>query len=67
MSEYEAVADVPIWVPPLYILYPVTATLSVEAVQERLICDDDMDVAEREVGVEGGVVSDVAVNEAKMV
>jgi hypothetical protein len=35
----------------------VTATLSVEAVHERLMADDEMAVAERLVGAEGGVVS----------
>ena len=37
-------------------LYPVTPMLSVLAVHVRVICDDD-GVADRFVGVEGGVVS----------
>ena len=36
VSVYEAATEVPIFVPFLYILYPATATLSVEAVQVRL-------------------------------
>ena len=35
----------------------MTPTLSVDAVQERLIWDEEMVVAERFVGVEGAVVS----------
>ncbi len=50
--------DVPICVPALYILYPVTPTVSVEAVHDRLTAEDDTAVAEREVGVVGAVVSD---------
>jgi hypothetical protein len=38
--------------------YAVTPTLSVEAVQERLICEDDTAVAERFRGAVGGVVSE---------
>ena len=37
VSEYEFDADVLICVPLLYIRYPVTPTLSVDAVHERLI------------------------------
>jgi hypothetical protein len=43
--------------PPLYILYPVTPTLSVDALQERLICELDTAVAVRPVGVDGTWVS----------
>ena len=35
----------------------MTAVLSVEAVQERLIWEEETVVAERLVGMEGGVVS----------
>ena len=45
--------------PFLYILYRVTPTLSVETDQERLICDEETAVAERPVGIEGAVVSEV--------
>ena len=38
-------------------LYPVTPTLSVEAVQDRLIREEEIAEAERLVGAEGGVVS----------
>jgi hypothetical protein len=41
-------------------LYPVTPTLSVAAVQERLICDEDTAVAATPIGVDGAVVSGVA-------
>ncbi len=56
--EYVVPVVVAICVPPLYILYPATPTLSVEAVHERLICEDEADVAVRPVGVDGAVVSD---------
>jgi len=42
----------------LYILYPVTAVLSVLAVHARFTCDDETAVAERLVGTDGAVVSD---------
>ncbi len=61
MFEYEFVMLVAIWVPPLNILYPATPTLSVEAVQERLISEEDTAVAERLVGVLGAWVSAAAV------
>jgi hypothetical protein len=48
---------VAIRVDPLYTLYPDTPLLSVEAVHERLICDDEAAVAVKPVGVDGGVVS----------
>jgi hypothetical protein len=38
-------------------LYPVTPTLSVEAVQARLICVADAAIAVKFVGGVGGVVS----------
>jgi hypothetical protein len=38
-------------------LYPVTPTLSVEAVQERLILVSEATVAVRLAGAEGGIVS----------
>jgi hypothetical protein len=41
-------------------LYPVTPTLSVEAVQERLTCEAEVVVATRFVGAVGGVVSGAA-------
>jgi hypothetical protein len=41
-------------------LYPVTPTLSVEAVHDRLICDTEATVAARFVGAVGGVVSAAA-------
>jgi hypothetical protein len=41
-------------------LYPVTPTLSVEAVQERLICVDEAAVAVRFAGTVGGFVSGAA-------
>lgn len=44
--------------PPLLILYIETPTLSVEAVQLRLIAVWDTAVAVRLVGTDGGVVSD---------
>ena len=42
------------------ILYPVTPTLSVEAVQERLTCVAEAAVAVKFVGAVGGVVSGAA-------
>ncbi len=48
---------VAIWLPPLNTLYPVTPTLSVDAVQARLICEEEIGVAVRLVGTVGGVVS----------
>ena len=41
-------------------MYPVTPTLSVEAVQDKLICEVGAAVAVRFVGAVGGVVSGVA-------
>src|SRR4051794_24512748 len=41
--------------------YPVTPTLSVEAVQETLICEDDRAVAVRPAGTDGAMVSVVTV------
>jgi len=62
--EYELVIEVVISVMEvqpdpwhLYILYPATPTLSVEAVHERLIWDEDMAVAVKSDGTEGAVVS----------
>jgi hypothetical protein len=40
-------------------LYPVTPTLSVEALQETLICELEATVAAKPVGTEGGVVSEL--------
>ena len=57
MSVYEVLFDVPICVPLRNTLYPATPTLSVEAVQERLIWALETGVALTLVGVEGGVVS----------
>ena len=53
VSEYAGVVAVPICMPPLKILYPVTAILSVEAFHVRLICDWEMAVPARFVGTEG--------------
>ena len=65
VSEQLFVTEVPICVDGvqpepwhLYTLYPVTPTLSVEAVQERLIWDDETAVAERLVGTVGAWVSE---------
>ena len=55
--EYEVVLEVAICVPFLYILYPAIPMLSVEAIQVRLICELEIAVAVRPVGVEGAVVS----------
>ena len=57
VSVYEVLFDVPICVPLRNTLYPATPTLSVEAVQERLIWALETGVALTLVGVEGGVVS----------
>ncbi|OGF82541.1 hypothetical protein A2924_02065 [Candidatus Giovannonibacteria bacterium RIFCSPLOWO2_01_FULL_44_16] len=38
-------------------MYPATPTLSVEAVHERLICEEDTAVAIRPVGMDGAIVS----------
>jgi hypothetical protein len=51
------VVDVPICEPPRKTLYPVTATLSVDAVQARLICDGEIPAAVTFVGAVGAVVS----------
>jgi hypothetical protein len=40
-------------------LYPVTPTLSVDAVHERLIWEEEVGVAVRLAGTDGGVTSDV--------
>jgi hypothetical protein len=45
-------------VPPRYIRYPATPTLSVDAVHERLIWEDEAAVAVTPVVVEGGVESE---------
>jgi hypothetical protein len=50
---------VPTWTPFLKIRYPVTATLSVEAVHDRFTLEDVTLEAETPVGAEGGVVSGV--------
>ena len=58
MSEYVVPArTVAICVPPLYIRYPATAILSVEALHERLIWDAETAVAVRPVGTVGDWVS----------
>jgi hypothetical protein len=49
---------VSIWEPFLKILYPVTPTLSVEAVQEKDSVVDAVVVLVRPVGTDGGVVSE---------
>ncbi len=60
MCEYAGAADVTICTPFLKMVYPVTPTLSVEAVQDRLICDEDTDVAARPLGILGGRLSAAA-------
>ena len=50
---------VPTCTPSLNILYPVTATLSVEAVHDKFTLEEATLGATRFVGVEGGVVSGV--------
>ena len=57
VSEYELVADVPTCTPALYILYPITPTLSVLAIHDRLIWLEEIALAEGPVGTEGAVVS----------
>jgi hypothetical protein len=57
VSEYEFVAELPICVPFLKILYPETPTLSVEAVQERLTWFEEIAVAVRLAGTVGAWVS----------
>lgn len=68
MSLYEALVGVAIWEKleqpaPWHrsTLYPVTPTLSVEAVHERLICELEAADAARFVGADGGIVSGAAV------
>ena len=56
-SWYVVLADVPILLPPRYTLYPVTPTLSVDAVHDKLICEDDIAVALNPVGTLGATVS----------
>ena len=53
MADVAAICD-----PFLKTWYPATPTLSVDAVQERLICDEETTEAERFVGTLGGVVSE---------
>src|SRR5436190_2196299 len=55
--EYVVDAVVPIHTPSRYTSYPTTPTLSVEAVQERSICDSETVVAPSDVGVVGACVS----------
>ena len=45
--------------PFLKTLYPVTATLSVEAIQDKLICDEEETVAANPVGVIGAFASNL--------
>ena len=59
--EYEVPATLIRNAPLRYISYPVTPTLSVEAVHDRLICDEEIAVAERLVGGVGMVVSEACV------
>jgi hypothetical protein len=54
---YVVDTDVDICVPPLYILYPVTPTASVEAVQEMVAPVWVMELDVRDVGILGAVVS----------
>ena len=63
VSEYAVLAVAPISTESLYILYPTTPTLSVEAVHDKSICDDEIAVADRLVGIEGAWVSVVQVPE----
>jgi hypothetical protein len=74
VSLYEVPDGVAIWtkfeqLEPWHLStrYPVTPALSVDAVQERLIWEEEIAVAERPVGTEGGVVSAVEVNVAVIV
>ena len=55
-------ADVPTCAPFLYMRYPVIATLSVDAVHVRLICEEETAVAVNPVGTVGTVVSVTAHN-----
>ncbi len=66
VSEKLFVAEVLIWTPFLKILYPVTATLSVEAFQVRLIWEADTALAARKPGFEGAVVSVAAAEVVKV-
>ena len=50
--------DVPTCVPSRYILYPVTAVLSADAVHEILICDAETATTMRPVGTVGACVSE---------
>ena len=54
-------------VPFRWMSYPVTAVLSVEAVQARLTWVEDMAIAETPVGTDGGDVSTVQMAEADVV
>jgi hypothetical protein len=56
-SVNDADERVPTWTPFLKTLYPVTPTLSVEAVQERDAVDVAVPDTERPEGTEGAVVS----------
>ena len=51
-------ATLAICIPFRYTLYPVTPTLSVDAVHDKFICDDEITVAESPVGMLGAVVSE---------
>ena len=47
-----------IGVEPRRMTYPPTAILSVDAVHERFICEDDIAVALNPTGVDGGIESE---------
>ena len=57
VSEYEVPVGLAMSTPARYTRYPVTAVLSREAVQERLIWVVEKGVAVRLIGVVGAVVS----------
>jgi hypothetical protein len=57
VSENDVVVVAERCTPFLKTLYPTTPTSSVDAVQVRLICDDEATLAARLLGVDGGVVS----------
>ena len=59
VSEYDVSVVVATGFEFLYILYPATAMLSVEAVHARFICVDEAGVALSPIGWDGGVVSGV--------
>jgi hypothetical protein len=57
VSANDGAVVTPIWAPSRNTVYPVTPTLSVEAVQVRLTCAGETAAATSPVGVLGGVLS----------